>query len=92
MPHITTFGRWLSVRRHLLDLTQDELAQRVGCAVVLNESSGSVPEPFERAYLERTTAAARAQLGEAAFASAWAAGRDMTLEQAIVYALESSEF
>ena len=29
-----SFGRWLSARRHLLDLTQDELARRVGCSVV----------------------------------------------------------
>ncbi len=28
-----SFGRWLSARRHLLDLTQDELARQVGCAV-----------------------------------------------------------
>jgi hypothetical protein len=30
----------------------------------------------------------RAALGEEAFAAAWAAGRAMTLEQAIAYALE----
>jgi hypothetical protein len=35
-------------------------------------------------------AAARAQLSEEAFATAWAGGRAMTLEQAIVYALEVS--
>ena len=29
-----SFGRWLSARRHLLDLTQDELARQAGCAVV----------------------------------------------------------
>jgi len=29
-----SFGHYLSARRHLLDLTQDELAQRVGCSVV----------------------------------------------------------
>ena len=34
MSHAASFGRWLSARRHLLDLTQDELAQRVGCSVV----------------------------------------------------------
>src|SRR5215216_1577387 len=28
-----SFGRWLSARRHLLDLTQEELARQVGCAV-----------------------------------------------------------
>ncbi len=29
-----SFGRWLRHRRRLLDLTQEELAQRVGCSVV----------------------------------------------------------
>jgi hypothetical protein len=35
-------------------------------------------------------AAARARLGEAAWAVAWAAGRVMTTEQALVYALEDA--
>ena len=30
----TTFGQWLKQQRKLLDLTQAELAQRVGCALV----------------------------------------------------------
>jgi len=30
----TSFGRWLRHRRRALDLTQDDLARRVGCAVV----------------------------------------------------------
>ena len=30
----TSFGRWLSARRHLLDLTQDELARQVNCSTV----------------------------------------------------------
>ncbi len=34
MTHAASFGRWLSARRHLLDLTQDELARQVGCSVV----------------------------------------------------------
>jgi len=34
MDGVISFGRWLSARRHLPDLTQDELAQRVGCSVV----------------------------------------------------------
>ncbi|HET9222398.1 MAG TPA: helix-turn-helix domain-containing protein, partial [Roseiflexaceae bacterium] len=29
----TSFGRWLRARRRALDLTQDELARRVGCSV-----------------------------------------------------------
>src|SRR5512138_1579129 len=34
MTRAASFGRWLSARRHLLDLTQEELAQRVGCSVI----------------------------------------------------------
>jgi predicted ATPase/DNA-binding XRE family transcriptional regulator len=34
MANQASFGRWLSARRHLLDLTQDELARNVGCSVV----------------------------------------------------------
>src|SRR4051794_22667784 len=30
----TSFGRWLHARRRALDLTQDDLAQQVGCSVV----------------------------------------------------------
>jgi hypothetical protein len=37
---------------------------------------------------ERYVAATRAQMDEAAFTIAWAAGQAMTLEQAIAYALE----
>jgi len=36
-------------------------------------------------------AAARSQLDEAAFATAWAAGQALTLEQAIAYALEEPD-
>src|SRR5215213_2628538 len=30
----TSFGRWLRQRRRALDLTQDDLARQVGCAVI----------------------------------------------------------
>jgi lactam utilization protein B len=40
--------------------------------------------------LERDMTAARAQLDEATWAAAWAAGQAMTLEQAIAYALEEN--
>jgi tetratricopeptide (TPR) repeat protein len=43
----------------------------------------------ERAEHERVIVTARAQLNEAAFAAAWAAGQAMTLEQAIAYALKA---
>src|SRR5262245_47116072 len=34
MDRETSFGRWLRARRRALDLTQSDLARRVGCAVV----------------------------------------------------------
>lgn len=43
----------------------------------------------ERAEYERTIAAARAHLNEAAFEAGWAEGRTLTLPQAVEYALES---
>jgi non-specific serine/threonine protein kinase len=43
-----------------------------------------------RINLEREIATVRAQLGEAAFASVWAAGQAMTPEQAVAYALQST--
>ena len=39
------------------------------------------------AEVERPVAAARAALGEEAFAAAWAAGRALTIEQAVAEAL-----
>jgi hypothetical protein len=29
----TSFGRWLRARRRALNLTQDDLARQVGCAI-----------------------------------------------------------
>jgi hypothetical protein len=43
--------------------------------------------PLYREYYQRRVTAARAQLDEAAFAAAWAAGRALTLAQAIAEAL-----
>jgi hypothetical protein len=45
-------------------------------------------DAVDRMDYERHVAAARDQLGEEAFAAAWAEGRAMTLEQAVAYALE----
>jgi tetratricopeptide (TPR) repeat protein len=45
----------------------------------------------ESPFYDRSLVAVRAQLDEVAFASAWAAGRALTLEQAVAYALEGSD-
>src|SRR5262249_38599519 len=44
-------------------------------------------DPDELADLQRCLAAARAALGDAAFAQTWAEGQAMTREQAVAYAL-----
>ena len=54
-----------------------------GSAEALRETMGTPIWPIERARYERTVAAARASLGEKAFAAAWAEGRGMTPEQAL---------
>jgi hypothetical protein len=41
-----------------------------------------------RAQYEDDVASARAAVGDSAFAAAWAEGRELTLEQAVAYALE----
>jgi len=47
--------------------------------------------PSERHHYDRTVAAARAALDDvAAFDLAWQAGRAMTLERAIAYALKNN--
>jgi len=61
-----------------------------GSQHALREAIGIPISGIERAEYESAVAAARAQLGEEAFATAWAAGRALTLEQAIVEALAPS--
>ena len=46
--------------------------------------------PAEQARLEPPVAAARAQLSPDKWAAAWAAGRAMSFEEAVAYALEES--
>lgn len=57
----------------------------------LRKEIGCRPAPATRATYERAMAIARAQLGEDAFATAWAAGQALTLEQAIAFALDGHE-
>jgi predicted ATPase/class 3 adenylate cyclase len=62
-------------------------ARLLGAAEMLRSVIG-VPLPTgARPAYERDVAAARAQLDEAAFAATWAAGRQLTLEQAVAEAL-----
>jgi hypothetical protein len=67
---------------------QPERAARLfGAAEALRLVAGKPLPPAYRAAYECDVAAARAQLGEATFAAAWAAGQAMTIDEAITYAL-----
>jgi predicted ATPase len=54
-----------------------------GLAEAQRETMGAPISPVERASYDRSVAAARAQLGEKAFTTAWAEGRTMTFEQVL---------
>src|SRR6266516_488008 len=60
-----------------------------GAAETLRETMGTLIPPVYRADYESSIAAARAQLGQKAFAFAWAQGRTMTLDQ-VLASLEPS--
>ncbi len=57
-------------------------AQLWGVAEALREAIGTPLPPVDRAPYHRAVAAARTQLGEQAFATAWAEGRTISPEQA----------
>jgi len=58
-------------------------ARLLGSAEALRKTMGTPLPPFYRAEYERSIATVRAQLGEKAFAAAWAEGRTMTPDQAL---------
>jgi predicted ATPase/class 3 adenylate cyclase/Tfp pilus assembly protein PilF len=66
---------------------QPELAARLfGAAEALREAIGAPLSPADRDEHERLVAPARAGLAPDEFAAAWAAGREMPLEQALLCA------
>jgi predicted ATPase/class 3 adenylate cyclase len=66
-------------------------ARRLGAAAALREAGGAPQPPQEREDTQEAVAAARAALGEDAWAVAFAAGWTMTLEAAIAEALGEAE-
>jgi predicted ATPase/DNA-binding SARP family transcriptional activator len=60
-------------------------------AAALRESVGVALSRFSHDEHDARLAAARAALGDKAFAAAWAKGRALTLEQAVAYALEAGK-
>ena len=62
-----------------------------GAAEGLREAIGASLLPDERAGYDGMVAAARACLGDRAFAAAWASGRTMMLEQAVACTLGKTD-
>jgi tetratricopeptide (TPR) repeat protein len=65
----------------------EQAARLFGAAAALRETSGSPNAQFATADYSRRLQFVREALGEAGFATAWAEGRAMTLEQAVDAAL-----
>jgi non-specific serine/threonine protein kinase len=63
-------------------------AKLLGAAEALRETVASPMHDAEREEYDRAVVAVRDQLDAATFAAAWAAGRAMTLAEAVAYALE----
>ena len=61
-----------------------------GAAATLRATLGAPLPPIDRPVYDRHLAAARTRLGEAGWAAAWAEGRNMSLDQALAYALEQT--
>jgi tetratricopeptide (TPR) repeat protein len=68
----------------------ERAARLLGAAEAIWKANDLRLSSFTRFLCERNVAVARAQLGEARFATAWAEGRAMTQEQAVAYALRES--
>jgi predicted ATPase/transcriptional regulator with XRE-family HTH domain len=73
-----------------LDEEPERAARLWGAAERLRLAIGCRPAPAARTTYERAQAVARAQLSKEAFAAAWAAGRALTVEQAIAEALDDA--
>ena len=70
---------------------QEERSARLwGAAAGLRKAIGSPLPPHAGKGFEHEVASVQKALGEAVFAAAWEEGRAMTMEQAIVYALQET--
>lgn len=61
--------------------------QLAGAAAALREVIGAVPSPLRRDILDRALSVVRHQVAENVYARNWAAGRELTVQQAIALAL-----
>ncbi len=69
----------------------ERAARLCGAAAALREEFSAPPLPADRPEYERTLAAARAVLGEDAFAAAWAKGHALPLEEVVPDAVNNDE-
>lgn len=67
-----------------------QAARLWGAAEALREAIGAPMHPVHRASSEQAVALARSELGEQAFAAAWAEGRGMTPEQVLAMRASAS--
>jgi predicted ATPase/DNA-binding CsgD family transcriptional regulator len=65
----------------------ERAARLLGAGEALLEALGVGLQPADKLEVDRYQAAVREQLDEATFEAAWAAGRAMSLEEAVAYAL-----
>lgn len=63
-------------------------ARMLGASEAASERMGAFHHPSDMPEVERIITAVSQQLDDTTFRTAWAAGRAMTLEQAVAYALE----
>jgi hypothetical protein len=63
----------------------------LSAAGALRISIGSVIDPADQPEYQNRRAALRSELGQEQFAALWEAGRALTLDQAITYALENPD-
>jgi tetratricopeptide (TPR) repeat protein len=66
----------------------ERAARLLGAAEALRDALGAPLPPADGAEYQRDVTVIRAGLGEEAFAAAWAAGRAMSLEEAVTVALQ----
>jgi uncharacterized protein HemY len=73
----------------LVEAQEMERAVRLlGSASALRERLNRPVPPVDCAFVEQARAAARAALGEEAFAAAWSVGQSTSYEESIAYALD----
>ncbi len=75
---------------HMAAKDYTRAARLFGAAEAASADAALLWLGLERAEYDQTVATVRTQLGEDAFAAAWASGRALTIEQAVAYALEEA--